>query len=166
MEDLCELTFEEVSSSLLDTIIAALLTCPDAQVKNVSHNEGGDVNWEEYAGKLLDFFKRYDIPSCILINANKVKISDVVISGPTIRIVYYGSDVEINILFDSNEVVGYCGEKGTFVFYENVKKFAEKMGILIYYCGLEPATDENTRFFSPGGAGPLYMQCNKDGKNA
>jgi len=157
MTELLEIVFEKVSADALAGILFDI-TEQGHLIENCEMNgETYIVEWEEVSN-VLKFFQGSNDDFALTYSANFLFIGDNKIPECQIRVIRGQdfSDLEIN--FRSNSLTSM--DKANIV--TELMKFsfelAAKYEIENYYCGLEPAVDEETRFFTKDKVGPLNME--------
>ncbi|WP_242206202.1 MULTISPECIES: hypothetical protein [unclassified Pseudomonas] len=90
----------------------------------------------------------------VLINVRSLKFIDVSVNSALIRILKYQGGFDLDISFDEDDD-GLADVDGVGAFFAFSKEVAKKFEFGNCYFGMEPASEENTRFFTNDVLGPL-----------
>ncbi|MGL6011421.1 MAG: hypothetical protein ACRC0J_07895 [Shewanella oncorhynchi] len=90
----------------------------------------------------------------MLINVRSLTFRDVSVNSALIRILKYQGKFDLDISFDEDDV-GLADVNGIDAFFAFSKEVAKKFEFGNCYFGMEPASDESTRFFTNDVLGPL-----------
>ncbi|MGE8486461.1 MAG: hypothetical protein ACN6Q5_28195 [Pseudomonas sp.] len=94
---------------------------------------------------------------CVLVNVRNLKIMELIIGSVLVRILKYDGVFDIDFSFDESDV-GLRERAVVDVLLAYSKGMADKFEVARYFCGVEPASDEDTRFFTSGELGPFARQ--------
>lgn len=90
----------------------------------------------------------------IFINLDKLLIENVYFYKASLQLYSYEKIIDFTIILD----IEYCKEKITI---KSLNEFSKSVSMKVksnnFYCGLEPASDEDTRFFTNNIIGPLQL---------
>ena len=103
--------------------------------------------------KIMKLFQ-YKGDSVLMIQLDKFFIQGVDLLSIGINIYKFGNLYDFELYFDSLEDDSNKIE----ILYDYAKKIQKECGIKKYFCGLEPATDTETQFFSHLGRGPIWPE--------
>lgn len=155
MTNLVEVVFESVDESCIAQLFIMLIQSSKrvSEIQcseNISIFENGELSEEE-----LGHFLGLNGDAVIFVNASDVMLGDVVFPNIQFRLVKYGCeyDVDFNFYYDEIEHISLPALICSVHAY--AKGLALKFGISSYYSGMEPASDEETRFFTNEEVGPL-----------
>ena len=105
-------------------------------------------------GKLCQLYQNYD-NRVLSIDPDSIKILSVMIKSPRINLSKYDSNrFDVNMNFDIEQVKESSLNRLIEVLHEFASQLAKKIDIPNYYCGLDPAIDEDTRLFTGDKLGP------------
>jgi hypothetical protein len=90
----------------------------------------------------------------MLVNICNLKVGEIVISSVLVRVLKYEGVFDIDFSFDENDVV-LRGQAAVDVLLTYSKEMADKFEVANCFYGVEPASDEDTRFFTSGELGPF-----------
>jgi hypothetical protein len=143
MGQLAEIVFEHVKPSVFKSLVSAFLG-----KTRLTHEQelmvGHFLATQEDAAIVLS-------PICMARDA-------IHIDTGAIRILRYGQDYyDVEFTWDLDECVGIPTRDVIAAVHQVAVAVAEEQGVEHYYGGLEPACDEDTRFFTGRTRGPLLM---------
>ena len=157
MADLLEVVFEGVSKDKAVGLFMALLSgslnlsvvsCPE----DIKLTDGIELD-KSVLNSLVNI---EDL--ALLINVDTLKLEHINLSNVLIRLTKYEKlfDIDFNIDIDNCRNIN----KKTFIreLQNVVSKLAGNHQITSYFAGMEPATDEDTRYFTRDEVGPLQLQ--------
>lgn len=89
-----------------------------------------------------------------------VKLSSLNITGYTIpqvllRLLKYDGKYDIDFTFDESSLIGFNTKELMEDMYIHILGITKQYQISGFFGGIEPASDEDTRYFSSNGCGPL-----------
>lgn len=154
MVGLLEIVFENVKQvvvlPLLETVItnaASVVSAECSEVFPVWNNGGLEL---DAVGAAVDFNGTVSV----LINVRSLTFRGVSINLALIRILKCQGKFDLDISFDEDDV-GLADVNGIGAFFAFSKEVAKKFEFGNCYFGMEPASDESTRFFTNDVLGPL-----------
>jgi hypothetical protein len=152
--ELIELVFEAIRGSQLNDFVNDLL--PASNVIEIA-SEG--VLFEFKDDSVFDYFdtiKRTDSsPTSIFIKGAFLNLDGVIINEPLVQILSYDGMIDALFIFSLADVRTEKGIDPLETIRLSAIKIAEKIDPENFFCGLEPAQDRETRFFSKDTIGPL-----------
>lgn len=156
MAELIEIVFEKVSSEALADILIEITEQGNLVENCVVNGENCRPDWKN-ANQILNLLKDNNGEFSLICLTRFLSIYNHKVSGCQIRVTrgHNFSDLEIN--FESDAFVSKDKVKLITDFMNFSFEFANKYQIENYYCGLEPAVDEETRFFTKEKVGPLNL---------
>lgn len=155
MTNLIEVIFENIAKSSVMQLLALLIL----SAKNVTEVQcsedielsvNGNISDEDF-NLLFDF--EGDITA--LINLQSMKIGDIILPNVLLRLVKYGDLYDIDFNFDSNELESINMIQLLTELHGYTKSIVLNCNVESVYAGMEPASDEDTRYFTNHEAGPL-----------
>ncbi|WP_460410534.1 MULTISPECIES: hypothetical protein [unclassified Pseudomonas] len=154
MAGLLEIVFENVKQNvvlpLLETVIANAASVVSAECSEVfSVWNNGKLELDA-----VDAALGFNGAVSVLINVRGLKFIDVSVNSALIRILKYQGGFDLDISFDEDDD-GLADVDGVGAFFAFSKEVAKKFEFGNCYFGMEPASDESTRFFTNDVLGPL-----------
>ncbi|WP_409523500.1 hypothetical protein [Nitrincola sp. MINF-07-Sa-05] len=155
MTNLVEVVFESVDEGCIIQFFLMLIQgskkisgyqCSE----NIPMFTEGELSEEELS-RFLDF----NGDASILINADDVKLGDVFLPNIQLRLVKYGCEYDVDFNFNCDEIENVSMGALINGIHSYAKSLALEFGISSYYGGMEPASDEETRYFTNEEVGPL-----------
>jgi len=148
MADYYEIIFEEVNNATVNEFVDFLLS------RAVSVYKVEDVGGENIKNEMIS----YNFPGKsddFLVMCEFVVGASTLIPLAFLRIFRYEGKIDIEISFDASDIKWVnrvmCSAK------EFSKELPRKFGIKNIYGGMEPASDEDTRYFTNDEFGPLFQ---------
>lgn len=155
MTNLIEVVFEKIDKGCVMQLLSLLIL----NAKNVTEVQcsedvelfvNGNISDEAF-NRFLDF----DGGICALINLQAMKVGDITLPNVLLRLVKYEDLYDIDFNFDPNELESISMMNLVAELHRHVKDIALKYKVGNLYGGLEPASDEDTRYFTGDEVGPL-----------
>ncbi|MFJ2386726.1 hypothetical protein [Pseudomonas koreensis] len=154
MAGLLEIVFENVKQNVVLPLLESVINNSDS-VDSAQCSEifpvwnNGELEFDA-VGAALDFNGTVSV----LISVRGLNFIGVSVSSALIRILKYQGKFDLDISFDEDDV-GLANVDVTGDFFEFSKEVAKKFEFGSCYFGMEPASDESTRFFTNDVLGPL-----------
>jgi len=147
MADYYEIIFEEVSNGVIDEFVGFLLGCA-ASVYRV-----GDVGGKNIKDEMIPYSFQEKSDEFLVLCKFVVDASTSIPSA-FLRAFRYEGKIDVEISFDGSDIrwVKQVMRSAK----EFSKELSRKFGIKNIYGGMEPASDEETRYFTNDVFGPLY----------
>lgn len=154
MAGLLEIVFEDVRQDmvlpLLQIVVASAATVISAECsEDFLVWSDGHIKFDEICATI-----EFDEPVSILINVRSLRVASVTVDAALVRIIKYQGKFYMDISFDEEDA-GLQGVDVVGNFFEFSKELANKFELVSYYFGMEPASDEASRFFTNDVLGPL-----------
>jgi hypothetical protein len=153
MNGLVELIFEAVQNGAVKHLVYDLLN--GAVVIGSSHSELGACELNTVDGDYLTSLWEAETAVSIFIRADQISIGGVLINRPVIRILRYQDTNDVSLIFDNADVIAGDRKEALRGLATGAKVLAKDSEVPKFYCGFEPATDEETRLFSGEVMGPI-----------
>lgn len=155
MSDLIELVFEDVAKNDVANFLISLL----AGAKEIDRIECSE---DKFFGKKLivseEMFSSLVEADCDLttvFNVEELMLGETVLHEVLIRLVKYGGSYDVDLNFDPRSLVGGSKSAVLVQLHQYAKFIRSNFSLATFYCGLEPASDEDTRYFTDDEVGPL-----------
>jgi hypothetical protein len=154
-------------AELLEIVLEGVLRSRVYQVLMILLDKAGriiDVQCSEhlpffYDGKLsekeVEIFLKLSDDASLLIKLSDLKINNVVIPSVLLRVVKYNDQFDIDFNFDEQDIESMSTTTLMKEIHSFVSKICESYEIDHWFGGMEPASDEATRFFTDKEIGPL-----------
>lgn len=154
MSNLFEVVFESVPKNNVLEFLSYLIPEPRIIVNYQFSEKNQLINTNEYAEALRYFLNFYGDIS-IIINLDHIKIDDLILPEILLRLVKYGQQYDIDYNFDLNLIKDTPIPDLVKKIHNHTKNIAKDNGISNFFGGMEPASDESTRYFTNNNLGPL-----------
>ena len=154
MADLIEIVFEDLSNDILVKILSKYIL-PESNIKNFNffENEKNIKNVHQ----LMKIINEKSIDELkLFINLKEIKNNFIKAKSPSIYILKEKTKYNFTFIFQTNEI-DYLKKNLSTSLFEFSKVLAKEFHISIYYGGLEPAIDKDTRIFTNDALGPLIF---------
>jgi hypothetical protein len=110
---------------------------------------------DELDVKALDSILSFHGDVTVIINLDDMKVGGLILPKVLLRLVKYGERYNIDFNFDSNELENVSMVSLATEFHDHTKEIARNNGVDNFFGGMEPASDEDTRYFTNNDLGPL-----------
>lgn len=104
---------------------------------------------------VLDSLLNFEGNVSVLLNLSDMKIGDIILPNILLRLVKYGGYYDIDFNFDSEDIENIDIMAVIVELHHYVKEVAREYNISNFFCGVEPASDQITRYFTNESLGPL-----------
>lgn len=154
MPELIEIVFEKLNQKSVIWILQNYIKS-EVNLKNYNFFSSSEELFEKndfliLEKKLLDLVNFY----CIT-NIKMIKTKYFIIKNTSIITQKNGEEYDLTIAFESDDITPHHLSI-TDSLFEFSKELAKLFGTDIYYAGIDPAQDPNTRFFTKNIRGPIY----------
>ncbi len=152
MAEIIEILFENVAFNEASNFLTELSFRSD--IKNIQIVLGDGYSLKDKNSTLLDIGSYFEkcTGGAIHVDIQNVEISNHVLPKVAVQIYKYTNTYDLSIDVDYQELQGLISLK-------SLQKWASEVSHRLnsesYFCGLEPASDEDTRFFTNDKLGPL-----------
>lgn len=155
MSSLLEVVFENVHKNNVIRLLM-LQIAASSKVINVQCSEDIELmNGDELDVNALSYLLSFDGDVSALINLNDMKINGITMPNVLLRLVKYSEQYDIDFNFDSDEIDNIDMTILVAELHHHAKEVARDHNIANFFCGMEPASDEDTRYFTNESLGPL-----------
>ncbi|KEQ16547.1 hypothetical protein [Endozoicomonas numazuensis] len=155
MSNFIEVVFENIDKKSVKPLIKLL---GDRSYKIIAINCTEDIKnmkKDEISNEALNHFLELNCDASISINAEALVLEELVLPEVFIRVVKYESKYDIDFSFNSNEIENISISTFINELHECAKNLSYRYCVENVYGGMEPASDEKTRFFTGSKPGPL-----------
>lgn len=155
MSNLIEVVFENVGKNCVLQLLKLLITSLENIIsiectENPSLFKEGQLS-EEGINPFLDF----EDDVTVLIKIRSIDLGSIILPNVQLRLLKYEGQYDIEFNFDSNELENTTTTTLVKELHAYAKRIAIECGISDFCCGMEPASDEDTRYFTNDELGPL-----------
>jgi hypothetical protein len=157
MSELLEVVFEGVLKENVIPLYLSLIGNPDTivgvqcseQIPGLLDNEIDENDLEAALGFPRDFV--------MLVKLNYIDLNGLSLPKVLLRIVKYGEMYDIDFNFEFENLKNLDAATSFASLHVYCKKLAENFKVSKLFCGIEPASDEDTRYFTNDNIGPLII---------
>lgn len=155
MSSLLEVVFEGVLKTKVIQLLMLLVTASrriiDVQCsEDIELMNDGELNLDSLSC-LLSF--NGDVSA--LISLDDMSIGSITLPNVLLRLVKYGEHYDIDFNFDSGEIKNIDMAELVTELHHHARWIARDHSMAEFFCGMEPASDEDTRYFTNEILGPL-----------
>ena len=156
MTNLIEIVFEQVSKSCIVQLFCMLINCSE-KVKNLqcSEEQFELIDANDLSEDALTKLTLFNGDLSLIINVTALNLDDIMLPNIQLRLIKYGNDYDVDLNFDFNELRDIDTITLINRLHKNTQKLASKFEVTCFYGGMEPASDEDTRYFTDDEIGPL-----------
>ncbi len=157
MSNLIEVVFEDVAKSCVKKLLSLLIPSFEGVLgvdcsENISVFEGNEIS-----DKGIESFLSFDGDVAILVDVEAMKLESLILPRVQLRLMKYGNQCDIDFNFNSNELKNISTATLIKQLHAYVKKLAVNCNVSSFFGGMEPASDEDTRYFTNEELGPLVV---------
>lgn len=158
MAELIEVVLEDVPKSKVYETIEHILGDAGEVMEVQCSEQIADCDQAELSEKGIKSFLELSEQASILVNVDGLKIGKVTIPSVLLRIVKYEDSVDIDFNFSESDLRDITTADLMSKIHAYVADLGKRYGISHWFGGMEPASDEDTRYFTGDEVGPLAMQ--------
>ena len=156
MSELLEVLFENISISKVYSVLSSTISnageiinihCTDVSFRFAQNNMISEAD--------IDTFLKLSEGAVMQIKFDFLKIDDLIIPSVLLQLHKYEDKFDIDFNFDEQEMKGVNASAIMKKIHWFVSKIGELYGVELWYGGMEPASDEATRYFTDNSLGPL-----------
>lgn len=155
MADLLEVVLENVLRSKVCQLLMLLLG-QAGQITEIQCSEvikfSSETNISE--GEIESFLNLPDDAS-LIIKLSSLDIADCIIPSVLLRLVKYGDQYDVDFNFDESDVTSMDTMALMKQLHGYISELGERYEVGDWFGGIEPASDEDTRYFTGNEFGPL-----------
>ncbi len=157
MQELIEVVLENISPEKIHPIIKDLLKKNENIIEIQCSEELDFLEKGKISGSDIMSFINLPDDACLYVKIRELKIDNVNIACVLLRLVKYGKQFDIDFNFDEKNTE----DTGIKIFMEKMHGYTINLGEIYqighWFCGIEPASDKETRYFTDYEAGPLVL---------
>ncbi len=153
MSDLIEIVFENIPFEILTRLLEDpyvpkkdLIHCRFSSEKTTIADKALPLDLKSEVGGDFDLF----------MNFKKIETNSFYVPCPSVNIIRRSKVISVCFIFDLDTIIPKTPNL-TEALFTFSKDFSVKYGSLNYYAGIEPAFDEETRFFTNEEFGPISL---------
>lgn len=155
MSDLLEVVLENILRSKVCQLLAFLLGHA-GQIIEIQCSEPIDISSEtDISEDEIESFINLNDDASLIIKLNNLNVAGIIIPSVLLRLVKYDDQYDIDFNFDESDIAGV----GTTGLMKKLHVYISDLGknyqVADWFGGLEPASDEETRYFTNSEFGPL-----------
>ena len=155
MTDLLEVVLENVSCSNVCQLFLVLLGHA-GQIIKVQSNEPIEISSEaDISQDEIESFINLTNDASLIIKLRDLNLAGIIIPSVLLRLVKYGDQYDIDFNFDESDI----SDVGTTELMKELNVYISDLGktyqVGEWFGGMEPASDEDTRYFTNTEDGPL-----------
>lgn len=155
MRNLLEVVFEGVLKSSVIQLLMLLVNSSKCII-NTQCSENIDLQFKDKLSEdALDKVLSFESDVSVLINLQNLTTENIELPKVLLRLVKYGEQYDIDFNFEVDTLDDANLKLLITSLHHDVNKIAIAHNVDRFYCGLEPASDESTRYFTNGNMGPL-----------
>lgn len=157
MTELLEVVLESISRPKVYHLLMALLGNA-GKIVDVQCSETLQLSESGISEGDIHSFINISNDACLLIKLSDLKVAGNVIPAVLLRLIKYGDKFDIDFNFDESDVKGIGTTALMKKFHAYITELGEDHEVAHWFGGLEPASDEDTRYFTDGAFGPLGLR--------
>lgn len=155
MAELSEVAFENILRSKMYKVLLALLNNAGHIIEircseNIQFSGGGELTEQE-----IESFLDLSDDASIIIKLSDLQIGDNLVPAVLLRVMKYGNQFDIDFNFSEQDIKSMIISVIIKKIYEFASGIGKSYEIEQWFGGMEPASDEDTRYFTDDTLGPL-----------
>jgi hypothetical protein len=156
MKEVVEIVFEKVRLENTVDLLARIMSCSTLKDYHIS-TDTPTIKLDLLSKEELVGVITHSSEGSFYFNFLNLNTAGILLTELGVQIYKYGDDYDLNLHIDEKEI----SQKTSISNLQNLSEsFANELKAITYFCGLEPAIDEETRFFSKSNLGPLKNWTN------
>lgn len=158
MDSLIELVFECTPKDKVIELLVHLI-CDAERIAGIDNQENIQLVEEGVLNKeAVESIINFASDASILLRLENMKIDSIILPLVLLRLVKYHDQYDIDFNFNLNDIHNIDVNKLIEVLHNYVTTLAKENGVESWFAGIEPASDEDTRYFTNEGLGPLSLE--------
>lgn len=155
MADLLEVVLENISRSKVCQLLMLLLGYA-GRIVEVQCSEGIELSSEnDISEDDVRSFISLSEDASLIVKLNNLNIAGNIIPSVLLRLIKYGDQFDIDFNFDEADIAGMGTTALMKQLHVCVSELGKEYQVSDWFGGLEPASDEDTRYFTGSELGPL-----------
>ena len=155
MANLIEVVFEHIGKSCVLQLLKLLITSLENVISIECTESLSLFKDEQLSEQGLEQFLGFESDVTVLIKIRSIDLGNIILPNLQLRLLKYEGQYDIEFNFDSNELENTTTMTLVKELHSHAKRVALECGVNDFYCGIEPASDEDTRYFTNDELGPL-----------
>jgi hypothetical protein len=154
MNESFEVVLQGVAKDDLFVLLNSLVSCAN-NMANITFSEGiVSTNVNDFNREVVEEILQSKGNLCVSANLYMFNVArTIVVPFILLRVIKYDGKIDVELCFDDTRIASI--HEVMFAMQGYVKQVAEKVNIEIFYGGMEPAVDIDTRYFTNDSWGPL-----------
>lgn len=155
MSKIIEIVFENVSKENANPLFNYILSkAEDIKLVHVAESISREpvIILDDH---LLDGVINSSDDASIIVKSKSVVLKDVFLPELILRLIKYDNMYDIDLNFDSINIDMPIKDFLVNKIHPCIKDIASEYAVSIFFCGVDPAADEDTRYFTGKALGPL-----------
>lgn len=155
MSDLIEVVLENISRSKVYQLLMVFLGSAGKVLEvqcseSIQLSSRTDISEDE-----IESFINLSDDASLIVKLSNLNIVDTIIPSVLLRVVKYDDQFDIDFNFDESNIA----DTGTTALMNKLHEYVSELGnehqVGNWFGGIEPASDEDTRYFTGSASGPL-----------
>ena len=156
MADLLEVVLENILRSKVCQLLMLLLG-QAGQITEIQCSEAIKFSSETNISKdEIESFLNLPDNASLIIKLSSLNIAGCIIPSVLLRLVKYGDQYDIDFNFDESDITSMDTTALMKQLHGHVSELGKTYGVSDWFGGIEPASDEDTRYFTGDELGPLH----------
>ncbi len=157
MTNLIEVVFENVAENHVTKLLSLLVPSSEKVSEFECSEDIIVLESNKIFDKGVEEFLNFDGDVTALIIIENLTLGSLTLPKVQLRLLKYDNHYDIDFNFDSNRIKGMSTTTLMKQLHTQVKKLALSCNVTSFFGGVEPASDEDTRYFTNVGLGPLSV---------
>ncbi len=155
MSELVEVVFENVQKAEVLSLLMQLVSSSGKIIDVHCSEDFNLMDANELDLNSLRSFLDFDGDACALIRLDIMGVGNIALPNILVRLNKYSDNYDIDFNFDLEGVENIEMPALLSELHNHASGIAEHHGLVDFFCGMEPASDEDTRYFTNEKMGPL-----------
>jgi len=155
MSDILEIVLENIPHQNVFRVLRLLLE-QSGKILEVECSEKIKINIDNGVSKMdIENFMHLSEDACLFLKLDYIHLAKFKIPLVLIRLVKYGGLFDIDFNFEESDIANMGAAELMGSLHPSISELCEKNDVNNWFGGLEPAVDEETRYFTGKKLGPL-----------
>lgn len=155
MINVFEVVFEGVLKARVINLLRSLVICAKGIINAQCSEDIDLMHHNKLNDKALNSVLNFEGDVSVLINLHDLKADGLILPKVLLRLVKYGDQYDLDFNFNPDELDNVSITFLVTSLHRYVNKIAAMHNVACFFGGLEPASDERTRYFTNEKKGPL-----------